>query len=158
MPYHIKKLGPEDLASAQDVFILFKKVFDGATIAAKDLPSETYLKQLLATPSFHIFAAVENSTGDTANDKIVGGLTAYEFAMYLKEEKEAYLYDLAVDETYRRQGIARALIESAKQYARENNIATLFVEANEEDIAAVEFYKSLTGASAEKVMHFNIVP
>ena len=34
---------------------------------------------------------------------------------------------------------------------------TLFVEANEEDIAAIEFYESLN-ATPEKVMHFNIAP
>ncbi len=150
MFYQIKKLGVDDLALAQDVFMLFKKVFDGETINRKDLPEEDYLKQLLGKSTFHIFAAI-------ADGKIVGGLTAYEFEMYLKKEKEAYLYDLAVDEAYRRQGMAGALINAAKFYARENNISILFVEAHEEDIGAIEFYRSL-GAEMEKVAHFNIYP
>ena len=93
---------------AQNVFILFKKVFDEVDITAKELPEEKYLEHLLATPTFHIFAAI-------ADGKIVGGLTAYEFEMYLKKEKEAYLYDLAVDKDYRRQGIARALMDRIKR-------------------------------------------
>jgi aminoglycoside 3-N-acetyltransferase I len=148
MSYEIKKFGPDDISLAQETFLLFKKVFDGIDITSKELPDEPYLKHLLATPTFHMWGAM-------ADNKIVGGLTAYEFEMYLKKEKEAYLYDLAVDEKYRRQGIARALVDAAKQYAKEHGVSTLLVEAQEEDVGAVEFYHSLN-AEMQKVVHFNI--
>ena len=148
MSYEIRKIGSNDLALAQGIFLLFKKIFDGIEMPLSELPDEEYLKHLLATPTFHLWGAI-------ADDKIVGGLTAYKFEMYLKEEKEAYLYDLAVDEKYRRQGIARSLINAAKEYSREHNISTLFVEAEEQDLGAIEFYRSLN-AETQKVIHFNI--
>jgi aminoglycoside 3-N-acetyltransferase I len=88
--------------------------------------------------------------------QVVGGITGYELPMYLKEEKEMYLYDLAVDENYRRQGIASSLIEELKRYSKENNIKTIFVEAEEEDTGAVNFYKSLK-AEELRAQHFNIL-
>lgn len=148
MEYKIKKLSGDDISIAQQLFILFKKVFDGEEISLSDLPDEEYINRVLAKDGFHVFVAlVEN--------KVVGGLTAYELDMYMKKDKEIYLYDLAVEQQYRRQGIARLLIASLKGYARENNISTIFVEAHDEDVEAVEFYKSLNG-QMEAVSHFNI--
>lgn len=148
MQYQIKKLGGGDLSLAQELLILFKKVFDEIDISRKDLPDETYLNDLLQKDGFHVFAALTDG-------KIVGGLTAYEFDMYMKKEKEAYIYDLAIHKNYRRQGIARSLIKALQEYAGERNISILFVEAHVEDAGAVAFYKAV-GAEMEEVRHFNL--
>ena len=145
---NIKQLNANDPALAQEVFILFRRVFDEVEIRSSDLPEASYIKSLLDKNSFHVFAAI-------SDNKVVGGLTAYDLEMYLKKEKEMYLYDLAVDENYRRQGIARALIEKLKDHAKHNNVSTIFVEAHREDVEAIEFYKSLD-ADMEDVCHFNI--
>lgn len=83
MQYQIKKLEPTDLSLAVELFILFKKVFDDVAIQESDLPNEKYLMNLLKKDSFHIFIAL-------AENKVIGGLTAYELDMYMKKEKEAY--------------------------------------------------------------------
>jgi aminoglycoside 3-N-acetyltransferase I len=146
--YEIKKLPSDDLPTAIELFALFNKIFYHKTEGERTLPGKDYLQRLLATPEFHVFVAL-------ADGKVVGGLTAYEFPMYLKEEKEAYLYDLAVEENFRRRGIARSLIDAMREYGARNGIATLFVEAHERDTDAVGFYASL-GGEMEKVEHFNI--
>jgi aminoglycoside 3-N-acetyltransferase I len=63
-----------------------------------------------------------------------------------------YLYDLEVDESYRRQGVGRDLIEKLKDYTKQINVTTIFVEAHKEDIEAIEFYKSVNG-DVEDVCH-----
>src|SRR5574337_1788743 len=81
MQYQIKKLRKEDLSLAQELFILFKKVFDEVDVETTNLPDEIYLSNLLRKDSFHVFAALTEG-------RVVGGLTAYEFDMYMKKERE----------------------------------------------------------------------
>jgi len=149
MHYEIKKLGTNDVALAQELFILFKKVFNEGDIHSSDVQDDAYIKTLLEKKDFHVFVAI-------ADDNVIGGLTAYEFPMYLKKEKEMYLYDLAVDENHRRKGAAKSLIQGLKEYAQQNDVATIFIEANIGDTEAIEFYKSIN-ADMEEVKHFNIV-
>ena len=148
MQYQIKKLGREDLSLARELFILFKKVFDEVDIETTNLPDEIYLSNLLQKDSFHVLVALTEG-------RVVGGLTAYEFDMYMKKEKEAYIYDLAIHENHRRKGIARSLVRALQEYAGERNISVLFVEAHVEDAGAVAFYKAV-GAKMEEVRHFNL--
>jgi aminoglycoside 3-N-acetyltransferase I len=129
------------------LFVLFKRVFDGIEIAVEILPDDDYLEELLSKNTFHIFAAIHDGV-------IVGGITAYELPMYFKKEKELYLYDLAVDASFRRNGIAVALIKQLKLYAVANNIATIFVEALADEPEAIAFYRA-AGAQMERVCHFN---
>ena len=148
MDFTILKLERKDLQLAKDLFMLFDKIFQEEGQANATLPNDNYLNKLLAQTSFHVFVALSDG-------KVIGGLTAYELTMYMKMEKEMYLYDLGVSDDFRRKGVASKLIKELKKYARDNNISTIFVEANEEDAGAVEFYKSL-GAEMENVKHFNI--
>lgn len=147
MQYEIRKLSSDEIGLAKQLFILFERVFNDAEISADELPDDRYLADLLSRESFHVFAAV-------AEGNIVGGITAYEMPMYMKKEKELYLYDLAVDAAYRRKGIAIALIENIKTYAAANNISTLFVEAFADEPEAIAFYNA-AGAQMEGVCHFN---
>ena len=47
-----------------------------------------------------------------AEDTVVGGLVAYELEKFERERREVYIYDLAVEEARRRQGIASGLVVS----------------------------------------------
>jgi aminoglycoside 3-N-acetyltransferase I len=147
LEFQIKKLTPSDIKTAQELFILFKKVFEEITITLDELPLTEYIKNILSKESFHVYAAISNNT-------VIGGITGYEFDLYMKESKEMYIYDLAVDTACRRNGIARSLIDTMTEDARQRNISTVFVEAESEDIEAVEFYKS-TKAEMLLVNHFN---
>lgn len=147
LEFQIKKLTPSDIKTAQELFILFKKVFEEITITADELPPKEYIKNILSKENFHVYVATSNNT-------VIGGITGYEFDMYMKESKEIYIYDLAVDTNCRRNGVARSLIDTMIEDARQRNVSTVFVEAESEDVEAVEFYKS-TPAEMLLVNHFN---
>lgn len=147
MQYEVRKLLPAETGLAKQLFILFEKVFNDANISADELPDDDYLAGLLSQKNFHVFAAI-------AEGNVVGGITVYEMPLYMKKEKELYLYDLAVDAAYRRRGIAIALIEDLKSYSAANNISTIFVEALADEPEAIAFYTA-AGAQMENVRHFN---
>lgn len=148
MSYRIERLGTSHAPVARELFALFRKVFDDADTGASDLPDSAYIGDVLAKEGVVVLVAL-------VGDRVVGGLTAYELIGYMKKEKEAYLYDLAVLEEFRRRGIARSLVTALRDYGRERGIRTIFVEANVEDADAVDFYRSLD-AEVEDVKHFNI--
>ena len=86
-------------------------------------------------------------------DTVIGGLTAYVLAGYYSESSEVYLYDLAVAASFQRKGIGRKLLQALTGFCRENNFREFFVQADEVDTHALEFYRS-TGGRPEKVVHF----
>jgi aminoglycoside 3-N-acetyltransferase I len=140
----VKRLEADDLQLLQRLVILFHRVFEADE---KIMAAEDYHVQLLENPAFIAMVAMDGK-------EIVGGLTAYLLPMYYRHSAEAYIYDIAVADAHQRKGLGRALIESLKEYCRQNGISTIFVEAHEEDTHAVAFYKSL-GGQMEKVAHFN---
>jgi aminoglycoside 3-N-acetyltransferase I len=85
---------------------------------------------------------------------VVGGLTAHILPSYYSSSSEVYLYDLAVKTSFQRKGIGKKLLLALTAYCRENNYKAFFVQADEADSHALEFY-SATGGSPEKVVHFN---
>ena len=61
----------------------------------------------------------QNPNGRTGT--IVGGLVGYELPKFEQERSEFYVYDLAVREDRRRQGVATALINEFRSVAAANN-------------------------------------
>ena len=55
------------------------------------------------------------------------------------------IYDIAVVPMHQRHGIGRQLVEMARSLATERGIATTWVPAENEDVHALEFYRSLGG-------------
>ena len=85
---------------------------------------------------------------------MVGALAGYELVKFEAERSEIYIYDLAVREEYRRQGVATALFEALKPIAREKGAWVIFVQADPPDAPAVALYEKL--GSREEVLHFDI--
>jgi aminoglycoside 3-N-acetyltransferase I len=110
-------------------------------------PSQAYLKRLLASDYFIAIAALK---GDT----VVGGVAAYELRKFERERSEIYIYDLAVAEAHRRQGIATALIRQLRNIAALRGAYVVFVQADLGDEAAIAFYTKL--GTREDVLHFDI--
>jgi aminoglycoside 3-N-acetyltransferase I len=110
-------------------------------------PAPAYLEQLLQKP--HIIPLVAFADG-----KIVGGLVAYELDKFEQERREIYIYDLAVRENFRRQGVATALIRHLRDIARRRGAWVIYVQADYGDEAAIALYTIL--GAREDVMHFDI--
>jgi len=143
----IKQLGIANAAVACQLFLLLQQVFDIATITPI---SKTYAENLLANPDFIAFAAFRK-------DELAGGLTAYVLPMTYAEYAEVYIYDVAVKPEFQRMGIGKKLLAAIKDYCRQNEIKEIFVQADEADQCALDFYRAMGGIE-EKVRHFTYRP
>ena len=88
--------------------------------------------------------------------RMVGGLVAYVLPKLEQERSEIYIYDLAVVEDRRREGIATALIGRLQQIAAEVGAWVIYVQADHGDDPAIALYEKL--GTREDVMHFDIPP
>jgi aminoglycoside 3-N-acetyltransferase I len=124
---------------------LAKHSMNQIPINARSLDS--YLGNLLGKEHFIVLVAMEEH-------KVVGGLTAYILDKFEQERKEIYIYDLAILENHRRQGIARKLIVKLKQIGKELGAYVIFVQADRGDTSAINLYKSL--GTCEETYNFDI--
>lgn len=149
MPVVVEQLAPTDLAGLRALNALFSEVFDDPESYQHHPPSDAYLRTLLARDSFVAIVARDG-------DRVVGGLAAYELVKFEQERSEFYIYDLAVDPSYRRQGLATALIGALQDIAHARGGWVVFVQADtdEDDAAAIALYTSL--GTREEVLHFDI--
>lgn len=145
----IRILGPGDAASLRAMLSMFGKAFaDSETYTARQ-PEDAYLERLLASDTFVAVAAF--SAGD-----VIGGLAAYVLPKFEQARSELYIYDLAVHEAHRRQGIATAMISALQRLATARGIYVIFVQADHADDPAIALYTKL--GVREDVLHFDIAP
>lgn len=149
MSVTIRRLGPADCGAMRALNACFATAFldDGQYPA--DQPDPEWLEQQLAQP--HIIALVAEM--DRA---IIGGLVAYQLAKLEQARSEIYIYDLAVAEAWRRQGVATALIDYLRGIARDVGAWVIYVQADYADPPAIALYTKL--GTREDVLHFDIMP
>jgi aminoglycoside 3-N-acetyltransferase I len=138
--YQIKTLSSADLQLAKALFLSFQ---EEDSIKEPKLPSDAYVNRLLAKDDFHIIVAIAE------DGKVIGGLTAYELAMYMEETSEMFLYEIGVDAVHQRKGIARELVESLKQICADRGIKYMYVGTETHNIPAVNLYE-ITGGVPDK--------
>ncbi|MDC6167400.1 AAC(3)-I family aminoglycoside N-acetyltransferase [Paucibacter sp. XJ19-41] len=146
---HIQVLGGADIASMRAMLALFGQAFDETATYTALQPDDGYLAGLLSGRNFVAIAALSGSS-------VVGGLAAYVLPKFEQARSELYIYDLAVAEAHRRQGVATAMIEALKTWAREHGIYVIFVQADHGDDPAIALYTKL--GVREEVLHFDIAP
>ncbi len=146
-PIQIKRLGAKDSEQMQMLNEVFAVAFEEPETYLEKKPSERYLRTLLKKDHILVYVAMNGY-------QVVGGLVAYALEKFEQNRKEIYIYDLAVDESYRRQKIATRLIESLKEDARRLGAWVVFVQADKVDEPAVKLYESL--GVREEVLHFDI--
>ena len=88
------------------------------------------------------------------DEAVVGGLTAYVLEKLEQARSEVYIYDLAVSQAHRREGIATALIDALKDPAKARGAWVIFVQADQGDEPATALYEKL--GARENVLHFDI--
>jgi aminoglycoside 3-N-acetyltransferase I len=143
MNVEIKKLVNTDLHQFKELIRVFEDVFEMENVK---LPTDSYLQQLLEKKDFFVFTA-------SVNNKVVGGLTSYMLPQYYSEHSLAYIYDLAVITSFQRQGIGKLLIAAINDYCKKAGIEKVFVQADDTDDYALEFYHS-SGAERGKAVNF----
>lgn len=138
-----------DADRLKDLLYVFADSFDDQGSYLWAIPSDDYLNGLLARQDFIPLVAL-------ADGKVVGGLVAYVLQKFEQERSEIYIYDLAVAEKYRRQGIATGLINKLREIARQIGAYVIYVQADHGDDPAIALYESL--GVREEVLHFDIAP
>jgi aminoglycoside 3-N-acetyltransferase I len=143
----VERLGSDQIPAMRDALRVFADAFDEQENFFAAPPSDAYLQRLLSDPRFVLLVA-------RIDAKVVGALSAYELVKYERERSEFYIYDLAVCEAFRRQGVATALIEALKPIAKAAGGWMIFVQADRVDDPAVALYRKL--GAEEEPLHFDI--
>jgi aminoglycoside 3-N-acetyltransferase I len=147
MVFTVRRLASGDIVLFRALNGMFGKAFEDEQSFAAAPPSDAYLEGLLAKT--HIIPLVAIADGE-----VIGGLVAYELDKFEQERREIYIYDLAVAEQHRRQGVATALIERLRDIAAERGAYVIYVQADYGDDPAIALYAKL--GKREDVMHFDI--
>lgn len=143
----VQRLGRTDIHLMRQLNALFASVFEDAQSYASAPPNDGYLADLLAKDGFFALVALQGKD-------VVGGLAAYELEKFEQARSEIYIYDLAVAETHRRQGIARTLINTLRGLAAQRGCWALYVQADYGDDPAIALYTSM--GKRQDVLHFDI--
>lgn len=130
-----KRLRLGDEKEFHDLVVLFNDVFE-----TENESNQGNIKQLLNNSNFVCLVALHHQ-------QIIGGITAYELMSYDRPESVMYVYDLAVQNIYQRSGIGSRLMKELFVVCRKKGIKELFVQAEEADAHAVQFYQKLGGES-----------
>lgn len=144
MDIEIKKLSPQDIDDFSDLIRIFEIVFE---IDNFKMPNEKHLQSLLSNPTFFSLVAKKNN-------KVVGGLTVYILHLYYSTKPTAYIYDIGVLEEYQRKGFGKKLITYLINYCKENGFENAYVEAETDDIQAVNFYRTTSFSNELQATHF----
>lgn len=129
MSVEIRALGPDD----DDAVAAASHLFDGP---ADPVATARFLDDDL----HHLLVAYDG-------DKPVGFVSGVE-TTHPDKGSEMFLYELAVDEPWRRRGIGRALVERLGDLARERGCYGMWVITDEDNEAARATYVG-TGGGAE---------
>lgn len=125
----------------------FSDVFEQPLDYSNARPTPEYLSSLLSSEEFIALIALDQ-------DKLVGGLAAYELKKFEQMRSEIYIYDLAVYQEFRRQGVATKLIQYLQKLAADKGAWVIFVQADDGDTAAMRLYHKL--GTQERVLHYDI--
>ncbi|WP_137391490.1 AAC(3)-I family aminoglycoside N-acetyltransferase [Rhodoligotrophos defluvii] len=143
----VRRLKSGDVPLFRKLNILFGEAFAEPDTYGAEPPSDAYLEGLLAKEHVCVLVAL-------IGGEVVGGLVAYELDKFERARREVYIYDLAVSEPHRRQGIATALIGHLREIAARRGAWVIYVQADYGDDPAIALYEKL--GTREEVLHFDI--
>jgi aminoglycoside 3-N-acetyltransferase I len=146
-PFDVRVLEGGDVTLLRHMLSMFGQAFGDPATYTERQPDDRYLGSLLASDTFVAVAAV-------AGGKVIGGIAAYVLHKFEQARSELYIYDLAVDEHRRRQGVATAMIDQLKNLAATRGIDVIFVQADQGDEPAIALYTKV--GVREDVLHFDI--
>lgn len=149
MTFTVHRLGRDDIAHFRALNAMFGKAFEDAEHYVSKPPSDAYAAKVLSKESIMPLVALNEG-------QVIGGLVAYELDKLEQERSEIYIYDLAVDDAFRRQGVATALIKHLGEIASSRGAWVIYVQADYGDEPAIALYTKL--GRREDVMHFDIDP
>ncbi len=139
----IKKLEKSEISEFENLIKIFKDVFENE----EQIPNKEYLGILLSNPDFIVFIV-------KLNNKVVGGLTIYVLHSYYCKKPIAYIYDVGIASEFQGKGFGKALITEVCNFCRINGFEDAFVEAESNDMDAVNFYRKTKFNTEMNAIHF----
>lgn len=144
----ICRLTASNVGLLRQLNALFGRAFAEPETFGGAPPGDGYLADLLGREHIVVLVALKDET-------VVGGVVAYALDKFERERREYYIYDLAVDEEHRRQGIATVLIRHLCDLAAARGGWVVYVQADLGDEPAIALYQKL--GVREDVLHFDIL-
>ena len=133
MSENIKRANKNDANIIGEVFNLYRVFYkqdSNVEIAQK------YIADRLTNNESVIFFAEDN-------DKCIGFTQLYPTFDSVNVRQKIVLYDLFVREEYRRKGFAKLLMNTAKQYASDNNFGSIELSTGKTNTQGQSLYESL---------------
>lgn len=136
---HIRKVEKGEYRQVLEAVNLFDEQPD-VEATARFLDSETH----------HIFIAYEN-------DQAAGFITGVEMT-HPDKGTEMFIYELGVDEKFRRQGIGGALVESMQTLAKERGCYGMWVLVDNDNEPALATYRKVNpdNSSAQTMLDWKL--
>ncbi len=139
----IRKLEKSEVIAFKTLIEIFKEVFEND----EQILENKLLSELLSKPDFMVFVV-------TLDGKVIGGLTIYVLHRYYGSKPLAYIYDVGISPKYQGKGFGQALIAEVCQFCKQNNFEDAYVEAESDDIDAVNFYRKTKFTTEMNATHF----
>lgn len=135
MDYEVRRLGPGDEQLALQVV----RDLVPAEERQGRQPSVKHLSHFLAQDTNYLIVAVAGNTP-------VGFLTAYRMpALCCDADFMAYLFEIEVSLTHRRQGLGKRMVNLLKDLCRESGVEDIWVGTEKDNLAARRLYESTGG-------------
>jgi ribosomal protein S18 acetylase RimI-like enzyme len=132
----IERMGPED----QERVMAAVNLFDYP-------PRSDAVNRFLAYPTHHLLIAY---SGD-----VPAGFVSGVEVTHPDKGTEMFLYELAVDEAHRRQGIGTALVEALRDLAREQGCYGMWVLTDDDNAGAGATYRKAGGEVESQPLMFS---
>ena len=139
----IKKLTENGISDFRNLIEIFKDVFEND----RSTPDDDHLNRLLSNPDFIVWVV-------KVKNKVAGGLTIYVLHGYYQVKPTAYIYDVGITPGFQKQGLGKALINEACKFCKQNGFDEAYVEAEMEDVDAVNFYRKTKFSHELNATHF----
>jgi GNAT superfamily N-acetyltransferase len=123
----IHRLGPDDEPRLQELCRRFKQ----------RVPSDAEAIRLLARDDIHVWVA-------DVDGELAGFAYAY-VLLRIDGDTSVFLYELEVDERFRRRGLGRALTDQARMLAERTGALKLWVDTSYDNEAARHTYAAAGG-------------
>lgn len=139
----IKKLHSDETNDFKKLIEIFQEVFENNA----QIPPHPHLSKLLSNPDFMVFVV-------KIDDTVVGGLTIYILHQYYSLKPLAYIYDVGITPGFQGKGLGKALLTEVCNFCRESGFDDAYVEAEEEDRDAINFYRKTKFSNEMVTRHF----
>ena len=133
---NIERMGPDD----QERVIAAGDLFDYP-------PRSDAVIRFLADPNHHLLIAY--------SDGVPAGFVSGVEVTHPDNGTEMFLYELAVDEAHRRQGIGTALVQALRDLAREQGCYGMWVLTDDDNAAAGATYRKAGGEVESQPLMFS---